>query len=102
MPGEALAQIELVLAEHIHGKGAIAQHHLMQIGCFLDADEDERWVERDGGEGIDGNAEAMLAIAGSYNSHASRKSPQHLAKIRLADVHRLVVFPLLRSYHARP
>src|SRR5689334_14458569 len=41
MSGEALAQIELVLAEYIHGKVAIAQHHLMQIGCLLDADEDE-------------------------------------------------------------
>src|SRR5690349_21167828 len=65
----------------------------MQVGCFLDADEDKRRVERDGGEGVDGNAKAMLPIAGRHNGYASRKAPHHLAKIRLADVHRAFFLP---------
>ena len=72
----------------------------MQIRRFLDADKDERRIEGERRERVDGDAEATLVIAGGYYGHASRKMPHHLAKIRLADIHGM--FSLLWCNHARP
>ncbi len=83
--GEMTREMLAILGQDIDGKGARLLQHSVRDDMFVDADQDQRWVQRQRGKRTHRDPIQNLIMGHSHDGDAGSKVTQHAPKFILID-----------------
>src|SRR5262249_30375641 len=72
--------IRAVLGQNIDAERLLMHQNLMHVSLFIDAHQNQWWIEGDRGKGVGAHAVFDITVTGGHHRHTCRKPSQHLSK----------------------